>query len=235
MEHIIFLQNLGCFSVFITLSKCKTSIIIYAYSQRVRCMHWQQMMQQLKCRWWIDRVSVEAKVLNEMKAWKSVEVLAKVQALKAVMVSCVGTVEGVGVTRAEEKKCFVVWKMKNCDLKSPSEVKCYKESKIQRSWKLWKELKCRSKTKLFLGNTPLTVRQNELLALLTLIKTQFDFCLGNQQVLPQPVTTPSANLLPFLGHLTEPLDDQQWWQSASSMYTKPECSRDLLIPAARGS
>lgn len=49
------------------------------------------------------------------------------------MVSCVGTVEGVGVTRAEEKKCFVVWKMKNCDLKSQSEVKCYKESKIQRS------------------------------------------------------------------------------------------------------
>lgn len=66
------------------------------------------------------------------------------------------------------------------------------------------------KDKLFLGNTPLTVRQNELLALLTLIKTQFDFCLGNQQVLPQPATTPSANLLPFLGHLTEPLDDQQW-------------------------
>lgn len=201
MERIIFLQNLGCFSVFIILSKCNTSIIIYANSQRVRCMHWQQMMQQLKCRWWIDRVSVEAKVLNEMKAWKSVEV----QALKAVMVSCVGTVEGVGVTRAEEKKCFVVWKMKNCDLKSPSEVKCYKESKIRRSWKLW------------------------------FIKTQFDFCLGNQQVLPQPVTTPSANLLPFLGHLTEPLDDQQWWQSASSMYTKPECSRDLLLPAARGS
>ena len=197
-------------------------------------MHWQQLTQHLKCRWWIDRVSVRAKVLKEMKAWTSVEVLAEVQALKAVMMSWVGTVENVGVTRAE-KKFFVVQKMKNYNLKAQIEVKCYEELKIQRSWKLWKELKCRSKTKFSLGNTPLTVRQNELLALLTLIKTQFDFFLGNQQVLPQSVAAPSANLLPFLGHLTEPLDDQQWWQSASSMYTKPECSHDLLIPAARGS
>lgn len=68
-------------------------------------------------------------------------------------------------------------------------------------------------------NTPLTVlfshtRQNPI------------WLLPRQ---PQsPSTAPLANLLPFLGHLTEPLDDQQWWQSASSMYTKPQWSHDLL-------
>lgn len=48
------------------------------------------------------------------------------------------------------------------------------------------------------------------------------------RVSPQPAAALSVSLFHFLDHLTEPLDDQQWQQSVSPMYTKPGSSHDLL-------
>lgn len=74
---------------------------------------------------------------------------------------------------------------------------------------------------------PLAAPQKESLAS-PQVKILFDFRPGNHQIRSRPVAALLTNPLPLLGHLTEPLEDQQQRQSASSMYTKPQCSHDPL-------